>query len=423
MSVIAEPVIAEMLFFLKMREDEPLPVTLKKVFAADRVEDQSAAGFERFEEQVNFRVMPQGFEMPDPLDGFRDGFFIHNPSVVKLHVHAVPLGNQADKHFRLYLPHDLRMDFAVALVPDDVQERFFLFKLLQFREDGTCVHVHRKGDPVTEDGFEVRVPRTFLRPESLTGVRSGKSRDGTDIPGGGTFEIFEFCTGVQADAGDFFFRGFLRTEREIRQRLTDTQRTARDFKVGQAHAAFVMRDFIDFRPEFFCGVLFFDGILFESGKQSVHAVELETAAEEAREQLPFRDEPRDILFRDRTFFKVGFQHVLVGHGNAFGAAVFVGIREINASRAEIGVQSAHDVRCTADGEVHFRDEDERRDVIAFEQVPESFCVCLYALRTADDEDGTVENGKGTLGFRGKIDVSGRIKQGDVQPVRFDDRLF
>ena len=419
-----------MLFFLEMREDEPLPVPVEEIFAADRVENQSAARFERLEKQMHLRVVPQRFEMSDALDGFRDGFFVHDAPVVEPHVHAVALGNQADEDFRLHLSHDLRVDFAVTLVPDDVQERFLLLELLQLREDGARVHVHRQGDAVAEDGFEVRMPRAFLRPESLTGVGSGKSRDGADIPCAGTFEVFELRAGIEADAGDLFLRGFRRSEGEIGQRLADVQRTARDLEVGQADAAFVVRDFVDFCPENtvfgtgrFGRVLFFNGVLFQRGEERIHAVEPETAPEEAREQFPFRDETGDVFVRDRAGVEVGFQNVLVGHGDAFGAGVPVGIGEVDASRPEIGVQPAHDVRRAADGEVHFRDEDKRRDVIPLKQVPEGLRVRLHAVRAADDENGAVEDGQRPLGFGGEVDVSGGVEQGNAQPVRLDDRLF
>ena len=70
-----------MAFFLQMADDQLLIGHLQHIRGANRIEDQSAAGRKRLQEQMHLRVVPQGFEMPYAFDRVFNGFLIEDPGV------------------------------------------------------------------------------------------------------------------------------------------------------------------------------------------------------------------------------------------------------------------------------------------------------------------------------------------------------
>ena len=58
-----------------------------------------------------------------------------------------------------------------------------------------------------------------------------------------------------------------------------------------------------------------------------------------------------------------------------------------------------------------------------EQPPERARMRLHAVRAADDEHGVVEHLQGALGFGGKIDMAGRVQQGDRSVRQGKDGLL
>ena len=105
-----------MTFFLQMRQDQPLPVTVQHVLAAQRGKLQSTAPLPGLQQQMYLRIMTQGFKMPDAFHWLRQSFLVYNASRIEF-------------HFHLHLSHDLHMDFPVFLLPQHMQLRFFLFQL------------------------------------------------------------------------------------------------------------------------------------------------------------------------------------------------------------------------------------------------------------------------------------------------------
>ena len=115
-----------MAFFLQMADDQLLIGHLQHIRGADRVENQSAAGRQRLQQQMDFRVMPQRLKMTHALHGVFDGFLIEYPGVFQCHIQVKPLLHQSAEHLLLHPAHDLHMDSAA--LREDVQLRIFLFQ-------------------------------------------------------------------------------------------------------------------------------------------------------------------------------------------------------------------------------------------------------------------------------------------------------
>ena len=118
-----------MTFFLQMRQDQPLPVTVQHVLAAQRGKLQSTAPLPGLQQQMYLRIMTQGFKMPDAFHRLRQSFLVYNASRIEFHFQTEALPQDIFEDFHLHLSHDLHMDFPVFLLPQHMQLRFFLFQL------------------------------------------------------------------------------------------------------------------------------------------------------------------------------------------------------------------------------------------------------------------------------------------------------
>ena len=86
---------AQVCLFLQMRQDQPLPVFIQRIFITVCRKLYAAAGLTRFQQQMHLRIMSERFEMTDSLRRIRDGFLIQKAPVRKFHIQAEALQNQA----------------------------------------------------------------------------------------------------------------------------------------------------------------------------------------------------------------------------------------------------------------------------------------------------------------------------------------
>ena len=93
---------------------------------------------------MHLGVMSERLEMSHALRRIGHGFEVHYPAVLKLNVDAESVRNKPHENFRLHLTHDVRVYFAEAFVPDYAEQRFFLFKLAQLREERHGRHLLRQ---------------------------------------------------------------------------------------------------------------------------------------------------------------------------------------------------------------------------------------------------------------------------------------
>ena len=145
---------AAVALFGQMREDQALPVPVEHVLAAGGVKRQPRAALGGLEQQVHLGIVAQRLEMSHALDRCRDRLLIQDTAGIDLHVHVEPLADEAFKHLDLHRAHELDMDLAQRLVPDDVQLRVFLLKLTQARQKRARVHIRRQADAVGQHRLE-----------------------------------------------------------------------------------------------------------------------------------------------------------------------------------------------------------------------------------------------------------------------------
>ena len=138
--------------FLQMCQDQPLPVPIQHIFAAVGIKDESGSRLTPVPlKKMDFRVVAQRFEMPDALNDLSDRFLIYNISFAKFDLHAESFPYLTFQDFHLYIAHDLCLDFAKCLVPDDMELRVFLLEHAHVFEHGVGVCSKGQQDPVGED--------------------------------------------------------------------------------------------------------------------------------------------------------------------------------------------------------------------------------------------------------------------------------
>ena len=91
--------------FPQVREDQPLPVPLQYILAAERIKTQAAAVLIRLKEQMDFRIMPERLEMPDALHRRRNGFLINDRTFTKAYCDRETILQRPLQHLQLHFSH------------------------------------------------------------------------------------------------------------------------------------------------------------------------------------------------------------------------------------------------------------------------------------------------------------------------------
>ena len=84
---------AAVLFLIQMGQNQPLPVSVQIILAAGAFKHHAAASRTRLQNQMNFRIVAQGLEMPDALYPVRYGFTVQNLTGSEFHIGVKTIRN------------------------------------------------------------------------------------------------------------------------------------------------------------------------------------------------------------------------------------------------------------------------------------------------------------------------------------------
>ena len=401
----------------QMREDQALPVPVEHVLAAGGVKRQARAALGGLEQEVHLGIVAQRLKMAHALDRRRDRLLVEDAAGIDLHIHVEPLADETFEHLDLHRAHELDMDLAQRLVPDDVQLRVFLLKLTQTRQKRARIHIRRQTDAVRQHRLERRRHGRRRAAESLPGIRLREALHGAYAPGRDGLRRVEFLAGVEPDGIHLLLHGRVRPAGEIRQRCAHAQLPARDLQAREAIALRVAHDLEYPRAEFL-RVLRRRRITFKRREKGIHARELQPRAEQAREELTAADERAHGLVRQRAGVEILLEHRLVAQGDLLR----IGVGEVHARAAQVRAQVGHERRAVRARQVHLRHEHEHRHPVAPQQLPERFRVRLHAVRAADDEHGVIKHLQRALHLGGKVHVARRVEQRDRRVAQRQARL-
>ena len=371
-------------FFRQMGQNQLLIISIQHIRGAYRVEHQSAAPGQGFQQQVHLGIVAQGFKMTYALHGIFNGLLIENPPVVQRYVQAKALLHQRLKDFQLHPAHDLHMDLAV--LPQKLQLGLFLFQQPQLGQHHRRIRARGKAYPVGHH----RLQRTFLpfrfRSQGLARIGLGQARHRDQFPRFRNFRGREFVAGVGAQLKNLFFHTFT-FGIFVSQRGAHLDLSAGDFHPGQAISLRIMRNFIGLCRKFL-GIRLDWGVNVQNFQKLLHALQLQRGTEAAGKQLPLFNQAPEVSLRDHAGFQIGFQQRLIAQGGVFRYFLKI-LPKIHTSRGQLPVKRFQKLPFFHRGQVHFVDEEEGGHLIPFQQPPQGQGVSLHSVGAADDQDRAV----------------------------------
>ena len=354
---------------------------------------------------MDLGIVAQGLVVPHALHGLGDGLFVEDPPVIDVHGKVEALQDQAFQDLGLHLAHQTDLDLLQSGVPAQAQHRVLVLKLPQPGEDLTRIDADGQDQTVAHHRLQNRGTGGGLEAEALSVLGSGQPDGGADLAREDLVCGGEFPAVVAPELGQLFLPpGAV-------QNVPDPQDAARDLHVGQPVALRVVRDLKDPCSEFRD---------FRLGRQQggecvqkgLHAVETQTGAEEAGEDLPAGCQLAEAPFADRSGRKIFVHHGLAAHCGLL-VPRFVVRGEVDAAVSQLRAQILHQLRAAPAGEIHLGHEEEDRNLIVLQQPPEGPRVGLYPVGPADDQNRAVEHAQHPLGLGGKVHVARRVEQGQL----------
>ena len=194
---------ADMLPFLKVREDEALPVSCQHIRRAVSTKLKAAAARKWFHEKVHLRIMPEWFEVSDSLDGCGNRFFIENFSLAESNVVGEALLHEAGQHLGLHGAHERDVDLLQLLIETKVKLWKFLAERAKTRVECQGVSILTL-DLVVEHRRECRILSFRLSAKRHAGFKSGHTRDDSNASGCHFITIFIALATIDAELRDLF---------------------------------------------------------------------------------------------------------------------------------------------------------------------------------------------------------------------------
>ena len=298
---------SQVLLLLQMSEDQPLPVGGKTVGGDLALEDQSAARFAGREDQVDLRVVAQGFKVADALHGVGDGLAVGDASAVKTDLHVETFCHQILQDLGLHLPHQLHPDLFGLLIPENVKLGLLLLETPELRQHGGGIDPVRKQDAVAEYGGEQGHAGGLFRAETFPGAGLCEAGDRDDSAGRRFLQRRELLSVVVAE--------LVRLLTELRDHHLRAEGTAGDLHPGQAGALFVPGDLEDPGTEVL-RIIRHRREAGEAGEQRSDsfgpAVQPPRVSEPAGEKLPGADQPAEVLLaHGRSVLQIALHQSLV----------------------------------------------------------------------------------------------------------------
>ena len=416
---------AQVLLLLQVGEDQPLPVCGQTVRGNLALEDQSAARLAGREDQVDLRVVAQGFKVADAFHGVGDGLAVGDASAVKTDLHVETFCHQILQDLGLDLTHQLHPDLFGLLIPENVKLGLLLLEAPELRQHGGGIDPVRKQDAVAEHGGEQGHAGGLFRAETFPGPGLCEAGDRDDSAGRRFLQRRELLSVVVAE--------LVRLLAELRDHHLRAEGTAGDLHPGQAGALFVPGDLEDPGTKVL-RIIRHRRKAGEAGEQRSDsfgpAVQLPRVSEPAGEKLPGADQAAEVLLaHGRSVLQIALHQSLVQQRELL--LDFRGVKafpEVKEAAAEHGVQLVQDpgadCRLLQDIDlVHLVDEEEDRDPVGLEKPPESDGVALHAVRRADHEDCRVQHLERALGLRGEVHMSRGVQQGEFRVFRAEHGLL
>ena len=145
------------------------------------------------------------------------------------------------QHLELNLAHELDVDLAQRLVPDDVELRLFLFQTVEPAQCGMDIRALGQADPVAQHWFQHREVAVPLGPSPVPGRALVRPVTAQTCPGRWPLPAYTLRRNRAAAGWPFFGPGL--SVRFAGELGFDLQLPAGDPQPGQPLAPLILRDF------------------------------------------------------------------------------------------------------------------------------------------------------------------------------------
>ena len=337
--------------------------------------------------------------MANALNLVFDGFFIHNLAGTDADIKVESLFYDRFEDFGLHLPHKADVNRLQMGIPYKAELRVLLLKHLELRKHKLRVGIVRKLNIIGHNRLKIRLRACRSSAQALTAVCFVKACQRAHHTGCRLVDSFKLTARIEPYLADFL----------LADAVTHPESTARHLDMCQALALIVTADFENLTGKITAVSGFTDDV-FKAVEEFVDALQFESRAKEARESLSCLCQLSYIFYINFALFQIFIQQILTAHGK-----LLVGIGHTKADNltCNFAFQLMQNILRRITGEVHFRNEYDRRHVVKLKKLPQRACVRLHTVKTADDKDGIVEHLQYALGFGRKVHVSRCVKQGKM----------
>ncbi len=164
--------------------------------------------------------------------------------------------------------------------------------------------------------------------------------------------------------------------------------------------------------------------VFGNGVQKfVNAVQLQRGAEHARKHSPAFYCLDNIGLFDFIAFIIDIHKLFVANGKLFKKIPALAVGKIDAAVAQLFLEVRKDKCFIRAVKVHFVYKDKARDIVFRQQPPKRYRMALNAVCCADDQNSVIKHLERALRFRGKIRMSGRVKQREFGAASVEHSLL
>ena len=180
--------------------------------------------------------------------------------------------------------------------------------------------------------------------------------------------------------------------------------------MSQTISLIISGNFINLCPEF-CSVNRRCQPALQSLQQFLHTLQLQRRAKIAGKNLSFPDHTADFFIRNLTIFQIFLQHLFITHSQSLQyLSALIQKGKINTAFIQMRTDILQKKMPVRSRLIHFIHKQKSGNLIPFQKSPQSFCMSLHSVRTADYKNRAVQNLQCSLHLCRKIHMSRRVKK-------------
>ena len=205
--------------------------------------------------------------------------------------------------------------------------------------------------------------------------------------------------------------------------ILDLQAASRDLQIGETPPLGVPADLIDLGSK--VRRIVGDGrIALQALQEGLHPFQPEGRAKPAGKEPALPDQVTDVPVLHGSGLQIALQGGLLAHGDLLLEGLPLPLLgKVHTAVVQPLPELGQAARPVGPVQVHLVDKEQGGDMVALQQLPQGLGMALYAVGSADDQNGTVQHLEGALHLAGKIHMARGVQQGHLHGGQGEDRLL